>query len=76
MQMAGEPALSSDHDKIVEPSTPGNPYLTSQNTTSPESDVVPDLHQIINHRAWPNHGIGTRPSIDCSVGADVHIVAN
>jgi len=76
MQMAGEPTLSPNHDKIVEPSAPGYPDLTGENAASPENDVVPDLDQIINHRAWTDHGVGPRPPIDRGVGAYVHIIAD
>jgi hypothetical protein len=76
MQMAGEPTLTPDHDKILKPRAPRDPDLTGENAASPENDVVPDLHQIINHRASANHGVGSGSSIDRGVGADVHIIAN
>ena len=74
--MAGEPTLTPDHDKVLEPGAPRDPDLTGEDAASPESDVVPDLYQIINHRTWTDHGVGPRPAIDRGVGADVHIIAD
>ena len=51
MQMAGKPALPADHDKIAEPRAAGDADLTGQDAAPPEHHIVPDLHQIINHRA-------------------------
>ena len=37
-------------------------------------DVVPDLHEIINFRAFPDDRILKGPAIDAAVGADFHVV--
>ena len=74
--MAGETSLPSDHDKIVELCTSGNSDLTGKNAAPPEDDVVPDLDQIINHRAGADNRVIPGSPIDRRIGADIDIVAN
>jgi hypothetical protein len=74
--MAGETSLPSDHDKIIEPCTSGDAGLTGENAAPPENDVVPNLDQIINHRAGPDNGVIPGSPIDRRIGADIDIVAN
>ena len=76
VQMAGEPALPADHDKVIEPRAPGDADLTGKDATPTENHVVPDLHQIINHRAWADHSIVPGSAIYSGVRADVDIVAD
>ena len=40
----------------------------------PMIDVVPDLHEIINFRAFADHRILERAAVDAAVGADLHVV--
>src|SRR5439155_3984043 len=76
MEMAGEPALTSDHDEVVECCAPRDAYLPGENAAPAENDVVPDLYQIINHRTRADHGIATGSAVDRGVRADVYIVAD
>src|SRR5260370_337801 len=73
MKMAGEPALPTDHDEIIELCAPGNTDLTGEDAAPPENDVVPDLHQIINHRTRADHCIATGPSLDRRIRSNVHV---
>mgnify|MGYP001552958627 CR=1 FL=1 len=73
--MAGKPALAADHDKIAEFGAARNAHLTGENAAAAENDVVPDLNQIINHRAGADHRIVARAAIDRRIGADIDIVA-
>ena len=75
-QMTGEPCLSPDHDKIIEPGASRDADLTGQDATTTENDVVPDLHQIINHRARADHRVVPGAAIDRGIGADIDIVAD
>jgi len=74
--MASESGLSSDHDKIADLCAAGNPDLSGQDAAPAENDIVPDLHQIIDHRARTDHGVVSRPAVDRRVGADIHIIAD
>src|SRR5258708_3510321 len=74
--MAGETGLPSDHDEIADLGAAGNTGLSGQDATPTENDIVPDLHQIIDHCAGPNHRIMSRTAIDRRVGADIDIVAD
>ena len=76
VKMAGEPGLPSHHDKIAEPGAARDADLTGQNAAATENDIVPDLHQIINHRARADHGIVSGAAVDRRVGADIDIVAD
>src|SRR5215472_6942417 len=74
--MPGEPALPADHDVVVEPRAPRDADLPRQDAASAEHHVVPDLHQIINHRAGADHGVVSRSPVYRGIGADVDIVAD
>src|SRR5439155_24199182 len=75
-QMAGETGLPSYHDKIAEFGAAGDPDLSGQDAAPAEHDIVPDLYQIIDHRAGPDHLIVSRAAIDRRVGADINVVAD
>src|SRR5439155_9777140 len=74
--MAGKPGLSSDHDKIANLCAAGNPNLSGHDATPAKNDIVPDLHQIIDHRARTDHGVVSGAAIDRRVGADIDIIAD
>src|SRR6185437_4097158 len=73
-QMARHPDLASDHHIIAEPRAAGNADLRDHHTAATDLHVVPDLHQIINHRARADDRVGSRTAIDRCVRTDLDIV--
>src|SRR5579864_2237989 len=69
-EMAGEAALTADLNEVADPGTAGDTDLGHDDTTASNLHVVPDLHEIINHGAGSNDGIGPGTAIDGAVGAD------
>jgi hypothetical protein len=76
VQMAGKPSLASDHNEIIKPRASRDADLPGKNAAATEDDVVPDLNQVINHRAGPDNRIVPRSPVDRSISADVNIVAD
>ena len=75
-QVAGEPGLPSHHDKIAEPGAARDADLAGQDAAAAEHDIVPDLHQIIDHRARADDRVMPRAAVDRRIGADIDIVAD
>ena len=72
-----EAALAADHDEIAEPRAAGNADLRDQHAAAADLHVVPDLHEIINHRARRRSPCrGPAPRSIVRVGADLDIVAD
>src|SRR5690606_41929118 len=59
-----------------EPGRTGDADLRNHDAAAPQPDVVPDLHQIINHAAGSDHGIGRASTIYGRISADLAIVAD
>src|ERR1700733_4730578 len=74
--MTRKPGLAAYHNEIADLGAAGNPGLRGQDTTAAKHDIVADLHQIIDHRARPDHGIVPGAAIDRGIGADVDVVAD
>src|SRR6266566_2358826 len=60
-QVTGQTALPADHDEIVELGAARDANLRDDHATPANDDVVPDLHQIINHRAVAITVFGSAP---------------
>src|SRR5690348_2660359 len=73
--MVGQSALTADHDEIVEPRAAGDPDLRAEHAPATDDDVVPDMHEIINHRAVADRRVGGGTSIDRRVRADLDVIA-
>src|SRR6185437_7331513 len=73
-EVARQSPLRGDDDVIAEPRAAGNARLGNQHATASYPHVVPDLHQIINHRAGADHRIGSGAAVDRGVGADLHVI--
>src|SRR5215210_4345165 len=74
--MAGEPGLSTRHDKVAELGAAGNADLAGQDTAAADHDVMPDLDQIIDHCSRADHRVMPGASVDRRVGADIDIIAD
>src|SRR5262249_39547186 len=48
--------------------------MAGDDAMPPDHDVVPDLHEIINFRAFADHGVVQSSAVDAAVGADLHVV--
>src|SRR5260221_10552105 len=75
-QVTGQAALPTDHDEIVELGAARDANLRDDHATPANNDVVPDLHQIINHRAVADHRVEPGTAVDRGIGADLDIVAD
>src|SRR5262249_57884409 len=52
----------------------GNSHLRYQHAAATDLHVVPDLYQIINHRAGADHGVPRGAPVDRRIGTDLDIV--
>src|SRR5579875_413823 len=76
IEMTDETALTADHHEVAQPGAAGNSCLRDEHALAPDPDVVPDLHEIINHRARADDGVGAGAAVDGGVGADLDVVAD
>ena len=74
--MSGEAALASNHDEIVEFRASRDADLTGENAAATENNVVPDLDQVINHRAGTDDRIVPGSTINRGIGADIDIISD
>src|SRR5262245_57729791 len=75
MKVAGKSDLSADNHVIVQPRRTGNSGLRHDDAAAPEADVVPDLHQIVDHAARSDDRVAGAAAIDAGIGADLGVLA-
>src|SRR5262245_43315547 len=68
--MAHDAYLASQGHEIAEFRAPGDTGLRHDDTMPSDHHVVPDLHEIINFRALPDHGVAQGATVDGGIGAD------
>src|SRR5437763_16949747 len=68
--------LTSKHDKIANFRAAINSNQSGQDAAPTENDIVPDLHQIIDHRARTDHRVVSGAAVDRRVGPDIGVVAD
>src|SRR6185503_9959723 len=66
--------LAAHDHEIPELRRAGDADLADDHAMPAHHDVVPDLHEIINFRAFADHGVLERAAVDAAVGADLHVV--
>src|SRR5262245_9123224 len=66
--------LAREHDAVTDPRAPGDAHLRHHEAVPAQSDVVPHLHQVVDPRPVPNHGVVHAATIDAGVGADIHVI--
>src|SRR5439155_26812160 len=74
LDVADETRLAAHDHEIPQLGGAGDAHLTDDHAMPAHHDVVPDLHEIINFRAFADHCVLQRPAIDTAVGADLHVV--
>src|SRR5262245_64966022 len=72
--VANHAGLTAHHHKVFKFSRARDADMTGNDAMPPNHDVVPDLHQIINFRAFADNRVVEGPAIDAAVGADLHVV--
>jgi len=68
------PHLAAEDHEIAEFRAPRNTGLGHDNAMPADHHVVPDLDEIINFAALPNHGIAQGAPVDGGIGANFHSV--
>ena len=68
-QMARDARLRRDGDEIPERRGARDTRLTDDDATTPRLHVVPDLHQVVEARARPQHGVALAAAIDAGIRA-------
>ena len=74
LDVADGARLAAHDDEIAELGRARNADLPDDHAMPADDDVVPDLHQIINFRAFADDRILKGPAVDGLVGADFHVV--
>src|SRR5437588_5751059 len=74
--MPAQANLPARHYRIAQLGAARYADQASQNRPAAEHDIVPDLHQIIDHRAGSDHGVVSRAAIDRRIGADIDVIAD
>src|ERR1700761_6089338 len=72
--MPGHGSLAADLDKILEDCRAGYTDLRYNHTAASNSNVVADLHEIINSGSGTDNGVARRSPVDRAVGPDLHVV--
>src|SRR3989441_6630050 len=73
---AGAPRLSRQEHIVLDVRAPGDPSLPRDQAARPDPAVVPDLDQVVDLRAHPDHRVVDAAAVDRGVGADLHIVSD
>src|SRR5260370_29581181 len=73
--MIGEPRLSSQDHIVTDVGTPGHTHLGHDVASRPDSNVVPDVHQVVDLGSRGDQRVTHTSSVDGGVGADFHAVA-
>jgi hypothetical protein len=73
--MPRQTCLATDHDIVFQDRGAGNPGLRHDNTPTAETDVVPNLYQIVETRAGTDHRVVQRPTVDRAVGPYLHVMS-
>src|SRR4029453_16844980 len=72
--MADDAHLAAEDHEIAEFRAPRNTGLGHDNAMPSDHHVVPDLDEIINFAALPDHGIAQGAPVDGGIGADFYPV--
>ena len=73
-QMAGNPHLPSNRNRVFQLCTASYSGLGNENTIAPQTNVVPDLHQIIDPATSANNGIGAASPIHRRISTNFNMV--
>src|ERR1700722_8537630 len=60
--------------KILHDSGARDPAHAGDGAAAAQSHTMRDLHEVVDARAGPDHGIGHAAAVDRRVGADLHII--
>src|SRR5271154_1648509 len=63
-EMPAQADLTAYHDMIAELGAAGDAYLRDQDAATSNLDVVPDLHEIINHGAGADDRVRSGAAVD------------
>src|SRR3954451_7344267 len=74
--MPGHAHLAANQDKITERRRSRNTGLRNDDAMAPDRNVVADLNQVVDFRAFADHSVEERAAINCGVGADLDVVLN
>src|SRR3546814_10770214 len=74
--MTGQAALGRQDDKIAQLGRAGYSGLGHNNAAPPEGYVVPDLDEIMNPAARPDHRIGPGTPVNRGVGPALAVVTD
>ncbi len=74
LQMSGDAGLSAERGEIADHARSGNAGLRHQNGVTADDDVVADLHEIIDLRAFADHRVAIGAAVDGHAGADLDVV--
>src|SRR5204863_391906 len=76
LQMPGHTRLSGEDRVIADLRTARDADLCDHQAIVPDDDVVRDLHQVVDLRAFADHRRPERAAVDAHVGTDLDVVAN
>src|ERR1043166_3533844 len=74
--MTGQAGLSPEDNVILQCRASGNPHLSANDAMTPNDDVVGDLDEVIDFRAFSHGGTAETRAIDRAVRPDLNVVAN
>jgi hypothetical protein len=68
--------LTSHHDAVIDHGAPGDTDLAANHAVAPETDVVPNVNEIVENSAQTDHGIAHSTAVNGAVGTDLHLIFN
>src|SRR5581483_4966802 len=75
-RMIAQPDLATQDDEIADLAAAGDTNCSNDYAMAAQMRVVPDLYEIVDFGAFPDHRVAQRPPIDCGAGPDFNAVLN
>src|SRR5258708_1471337 len=75
-EVTGETRLSCHHYIVAEHGGAGNSDLRDEETVPTDTDVVADLHEVVDLRSFADHGLTERGTVDCGSRPHLDVVLN
>src|SRR5271165_3974771 len=76
LQMAGDARLPAKRGKVSDHARAGDAGLRDEHGVTPNDDVMPDLHEIIDLGAFADHRVAVGAAVYRDAGANLHVVLN
>ena len=74
--MIGDRHLAADHHAVAQSDAASHPRLACDNAVAADDNVVGNLYEVVDFRAFADHGVTTAAPVNSCASADLNIVVN